>query len=297
MIKAKAPFVWVRYWQTKRVHLVEELSHAICGVSWVAGEAIDAADESEICKTCLKIARNRGLIEEVPEHTKPAQDPIKKQMHEYECRAKNAEDEVAEMRAKVERSKKREADTYAMFERENKKRVEAVRKVDDVEKENRRLKNSDRAVLDTIAKIDEEHEEQVAGLREQIMMIEKAHDAMCEATNGHNLKNIKTIMGSFKPRDLEGSYIDSVHIKTTPIIEYIPTEEIVDALIDELGRIECEVCNNLSSNKGWIPSILIQVESDVEYAYETPKVGKHDMRWWNQCRIRKDTIESLRGSK
>ena len=174
------------------------------------------------------------------------------------------------------------------------------------------------------AKIDREHAERVAELEKDIDKMMPAYEAIehvvsqrdelyrmnddlhrsrgsyMTATKGHTLENTAKIMGSLPPaEELERHKITNVavYFDSTPIIEYIPTEEIVDALIDELGRIECEVYNNSSSNKGWIPSILIQVESDVEYAYETPKAGKHDMRWWNQCRIKRSTIESLRGAK
>jgi hypothetical protein len=68
MIKAKDGYLfWKRNgWKT---HLSKR-AKPICGASvgYRLSSGVDTAEESEICKTCLKIARKLGLIEEVPEH-------------------------------------------------------------------------------------------------------------------------------------------------------------------------------------------------------------------------------------
>jgi hypothetical protein len=230
MIKVKDGYL---IWKRKgfKMHITTK-AHSLCGTRLTFGKSssVKTADESEICYNCWRIARKRGLIEEVPEHIaampkgyrimevgetitseckfwrnnkgpwqpflganeayaidglvssthhpiccpvgdqkpaevrdKPVQDPIKKQLHEYECRAKAAEDEVAELKHKLSKKERQLIQSQKSDERQHRKTVEATT-----------LCNSYRS-----------------------------------ATNGHTLENIKTIMHSLKPEDLEGYRLNS----------------------------------------------------------------------------------------
>jgi len=243
---------------------------------------------------------------------KPVQDQIKKKMHEYECRAKNAEDEVVELKRYKKAAEHHGLsvmvesngvhsfhDMTPLYQGLQKDIYRSIGEAVDMESERDKLQ----------AKVTE--------LQEKLKLLDALEDLFGE----YSIDNIRTIMEAMpSPEEMEGyevrvsterphkahgnSKVEIVEgdrwditIIRKPIIEYIPTEDITDELCEEHGRIPCEVCNNCSTNKAWIPSILIQVEIGVEYAYETPKEGRHGMRWWNQCRIRKDTIERLRGNQ
>jgi hypothetical protein len=169
-------------------------------------------------------------------------------------------------------------------------------------------------------------------LRSQIIEIEKALDSSCclnqdllSATKGHTLENITTIMQAApSAEDLEGyelvikplmvgdcywnevdkrwivqskvieANISIVAFVRTPIIEYIPTEEITDALCEELGRIPCEVTNSMNSE--WESATLVQVADPSSAGFGTLRSGGGGY-WWKYCRIKRSTIESLRGAE
>jgi hypothetical protein len=292
MIKAKDG---VRFWQNEsgKWHVLKRrggtnVYSGICSAMYhdrielVLAEP-NKRNESEMCKHCLKFARKRGLIEEVID--KPVQDPIKAQLHEYECRAKNAEDEVAELRAANDELNEDDA-----------KQVELVcklgREVTELKETVKRLERANHCQQDNLDKVEKE----LAHERECHNVTINTWQAFESATNGHALENVKRIMGAFKPRDFEGVYIDSVQIKTTPIVEYIPTEEITDELCEELGRIECEVQDGHDPDR-WIGSgrFLVAVNPE-EYPprFLTMRGSREE---WRHCRIKRSTIERLRGAK
>ena len=162
--------------------------------------------------------------------------------------------------------------------------------------------------------------------RSQIIEIEKAHDALCDATKGYTLENITTFIEAMPPaEDLEGYEVEYRYprigdsawlnhelrwkvvekeqrcgisaIVRTPIIEYIPTEDITDALARD--RVVCDV--RYSCKTQWIPAVLLVVDGRPEKSvkYLVQLIASEDFVWFqvDHCRIRKDTIERLRGKK
>jgi len=162
--------------------------------------------------------------------------------------------------------------------------------------------------------------------RSQIIEIEKAHDALCDATKGYTLENITTFIEAMPPaEDLEGYEVEYRYprigdsawlnhelrwkvvekeqrcgisaIVRTPIIEYIPTEDITDALARD--RVVCDV--RYSCKTQWIPAVLLVVDGRPEKSvkYLVQLIESDDFVWFqaDHCRIRKDTIERLRGKK
>ena len=140
-------------------------------------------------------------------------------------------------------------------------------RIAELEKENQRLKNSDKAVLDTIAKIDREHAERVAeleeeidkmmpayeaiehvkdqrnqaraelvDLREQIKMIEKAHDALCDST--------KISVEFDERRDHDIQLISMLNCVMSYAESHFDEEYIKNAVV-WFGLLYCEVPNEL----------------------------------------------------
>jgi hypothetical protein len=112
------------------------------------------------------------------------------------------------------------------------------------------------------------------------------------ATNGHTLENIKTIMQAApSPEELEGFTLLKVTTtyRAEPITEYIPTDEITDELVDELGRISCEVRD--TSKEQWQQGLLMEVilrEEGLIYAVRTTG----ETMPFEYCRIKKSDLTS-----
>jgi len=101
----------------------------------------------------------------------------------------------------------------------------AEKERDELKKENQCLKNSDKAMLDTIAKMDKEHEARVKSLTDTSLLSSALADSANElvdklriilksfeqATMKHSLENIRTMMSAMpEPEDLEGLTVAAV---------------------------------------------------------------------------------------
>jgi len=116
---------------------------------------------------------------------------------------------------------------------------------------------------------------------------------LMQVTRNHTLDNIATIIEVLPSADeLEGrsftaqkeysySHASMVKYFFTPIVEYIPTEEITDELPDKHGRIPCEFSDD--GIKWYGPQLLIEV-IDTRFRI-------HQRGLFSHCRIKKSDLE------
>jgi len=140
--------------------------------------------------------------------------------------------------------------------------------------------------------------------RSQIVQIEKAHDALCDATKGYTLENITTFMEAMpKPEELDGYVIECIGqdrginqfellFRVQPIIEYIPTEDLDDRLIS--AQLTCEYGDQRYQNKNG--KLIAMVHDDLGHPFVI-LTARGSVARYSHCRIRKDTIERLRAAK
>jgi hypothetical protein len=398
MIKAKGGYEFRKTKSQKKWHLVDTRNACLeCAAYRIVATAsitpTTKVNEPEICKHCLKIARKRGLIEEVPEHIaampkgyrimevgevitdeckfwrnnegpwqpflgadeayaidglvssthhpiccpvesqkpaevidKPVQDPIKVKLHEYECRAKAAEDEVAELKAKIDALEELENNAYTMFKVENKARVEAVKEVAELKStlaSERGCMSVQNITIDVlrgkIKKIEVDRDDLAASNDELNEDDAKQTKLLCDygrATNGHAMEDIKTIIEAGpSPEDLEGCSLEyrlptigdtfynrfrewitcnataptCKRLVRTPIIEYIPTEEITDELAKQ--RPQAQFRDNDGNAWSDTPYMLVHVRTDL--APNGPYIDNK----WRHCRIKRSTIDKSRAKR
>jgi hypothetical protein len=166
----------------------------------------------------------------------------------------------------------------------------------------------------------EKAEKLTNALGQEIAELHESRGSYMLATKGHTIENITTMMDTMPPaEDLEGYEVRAVKnwdqdpdwlrffgnkdhpekgelfshapvLVRTPIIEYIPTEDITDSLCEELGRIPCEVRDRCED---WENARLIAVDGDV---FRFVALDASD-RAYSECRIERSTIERLRAEK
>jgi hypothetical protein len=203
-----------------------------------------------------EVSDNDSCGEVVTDNSETLKNALAK-LHEYECRAKAAEDEVAELKHKLSKKERQLIQSQKSDERQHRKTVEATT-----------LCNSYRS-----------------------------------ATNGHTLEDIKTIMQAMpSPEELDGCklvvtcdmlnpYI--VHLDVVPIVEYFQGP-ITDELVQEHGRIECEVKDFRMEE--WRPSelLLVDPKSEAPFGAFSEKDG---VETWEECRILQSTIDKARAKR
>jgi hypothetical protein len=151
-----------------------------------------------------------------------------------------------------------------------------------------------------IAELEKERDD----LRSQIIEIEKAHDALCDATQGHTSANIVKMMQAMPPaEELEGYELTTpsstdrrgfrngvwdagCYLVRTPIVQYLPTELITDELVAKHGSIVCDVRDR--DDQDWTRAVLILIQADEEFGYcaIVEANGLRRFGWYNHCRIK-----------
>jgi len=214
----------------------------------------DRGEQVNTCTTCGKETEHTMLADKDSKwhcagcyseqvSDKPVQDPVKMKLHEYECRAKNAEDEEVELRAANDELNEDDANQVALISRIEKERDDYRSQIVEIENKRQRLvfeldvaksveageqtkrdnyhqawKKSRESVLSLRGKVAElealnaapdplvnELQVKVVELEESVTRTNAYAELYEEATKGHTLDNIRTIMEAMPPtEELEG---------------------------------------------------------------------------------------------